>query len=788
MAQSRPLLRPSSLSQLPLMDTSQPPSFQAAVVAPVSPSPAIQAKMDLFSGPGTAPLLLNHALNQVKQTDQLMADIGKTAVSFEPNTDGSSVNIDCNPGFYHHIVHPFFSQLSEGYQTNHPDTSFSLIKNRLDFDTNKIEQSRFLQFLFYTGSVEQNLHVHLYHSTRRVQVQGAALMPDKSTAAVWFVNHILKDVFTTKARTSRQSIDDFHDSLLAMAASSTSSSRAPGRRKVAATSANAGRKVCIQCNKTIHGNIRQPPICPKGICTGFIHKECILKHTSCPAPFTFPLASPPPPSLSAPPLALSPPAFPALTDSVPVRAGTMAGLSLGGGEKRTAEDANLSALDVSTAAAPQPLACLSSFAVTSLPAPSSTTAVTSFTFSATPHLPPSLPHPTGTRPKSLKPPAKRSRTPATTPEAVQVEYLQNEISLAQAKITSLQAALNSRDDTILILGERIKTMEEPRFDRLRAQYLSPTPPPPTASPPYEAEMAVEQVRLEMSAMRGQLMSELTTLKGQLFCEMTSLKEAIVSTANHTCTHPPTAATSPAVLTPAPPPAFPFPPPPILAAASPPPGPHQSRAPSVQPRAARGAPSQPRQGQVSSHSQNSGRPPKAAVPLPAPPRRVLLPTPVWLPGRAPLPTANSPPVYPQSVAPRPPLTHPSRRANRSKKQQPGKRLGGRPLVPQPDISVREATGRLWRVRVFPPAAAPPAHSHNSNTAHSTNSNTVHTVHNTVHTDPSTARTAHSDGPQPAVTFQASARARCDMGGGARLLTLQPAVPTQNRFEALADLEN
>ena len=85
------------------------------------------------------------------------------------------------------------------------------------------------------------------------------------------------------------------------------------------------------------------------------------------------------------------------------------------------------------------------------------------------------------------------------------------------------------------------------------------------------------------------MSELTAFKGQMFFEMTSIKEAIASTANHNChlptTHPHTAATPQVVHTPAPPHPFPFLPPPMLAAANPPPGSNQSRAPSVQPRAA-----------------------------------------------------------------------------------------------------------------------------------------------------------------------------------------------------------
>ena len=76
------------------------------------------------------------------------------------------------------------------------------------------------------------------------------------------------------------------------------------------------------------------------------------------------------------------------------------------------------------------------------------------------------------RPKT-KPPGKKSRTtPATTPEGVQVEYLTHEVSFAQTKITSLEAVLRDRDDSIKIMGERIKSLESPHFSNLRSSYFT----------------------------------------------------------------------------------------------------------------------------------------------------------------------------------------------------------------------------------------------------------------------------------------------------------------------------
>ena len=75
-----------------------------------------------------------------------------------------------------------------------------------------------------------------------------------------------------------------------------------------------------------------------------------------------------------------------------------------------------------------------------------------------------------------KPPQKRAKTLASTPDSVQNEFLNNELDIAKAKISSLESAIVDRDNTIKLYGQRLKAMEEVQFSTLSRQYLTPTPP------------------------------------------------------------------------------------------------------------------------------------------------------------------------------------------------------------------------------------------------------------------------------------------------------------------------
>ena len=308
MAETRPLLRPSPLGLLGQQGG-------GASSVPGSPSPAIQAKMAVFSG-GTE-LVLDHTLNQVKQTNQVIANTSKTAVSFEPSTNGSNVNIDCNSGFYFHVARPAFSQLSKGYQFNHPATSFYLSEVTPHLDHTMTEQGRLVKFTFFNGGVQQSLSVHLHHTTCKVQVQGGAIMPDRTTAAVWFVRNFIHDSFTSLAQSNRHRIDEFHKSLMDLVPDQSSS--LPARSRKSTSSSDKG--ICIQCNKPLRKTARPPPPCPTGQCQGSLHSSCLKAHIRkpatplalFPAPSPARINTPPPPPLSAPHLSLSPlSAFPAL--------------------------------------------------------------------------------------------------------------------------------------------------------------------------------------------------------------------------------------------------------------------------------------------------------------------------------------------------------------------------------------------------------------------------------------------------------------------------------------------
>ena len=57
------------------------------------------------------------------------------------------------------------------------------------------------------------VRVHLRHSTRLVQVQGSAKMPDKTTAAVWFTEQVLSDKFKQLARARSFKITEFNENI-----------------------------------------------------------------------------------------------------------------------------------------------------------------------------------------------------------------------------------------------------------------------------------------------------------------------------------------------------------------------------------------------------------------------------------------------------------------------------------------------------------------------------------------------------------------------------------------------
>ena len=66
-----------------------------------------------------------------------------------------------------------------------------------------------------TESIGQ-VTIHLHHTARKVQVQGGALLPDKTKAPIWFVEEVLKPQFEQLSQSQAQEITNYNSSVESM--------------------------------------------------------------------------------------------------------------------------------------------------------------------------------------------------------------------------------------------------------------------------------------------------------------------------------------------------------------------------------------------------------------------------------------------------------------------------------------------------------------------------------------------------------------------------------------------
>ena len=109
-----------------------------------------------------------------------------------------------------------------------------------------------LKFVFNLNNVSKSLSLHLNHTTRRVQVQGAAVMPNNNPVAVWFAKNILKSQFTELAKTKQQSIDSFHNRHLSLVAGQFAKPVPAQPRRSNLSTAATSKNTCIHCFKMFY--------------------------------------------------------------------------------------------------------------------------------------------------------------------------------------------------------------------------------------------------------------------------------------------------------------------------------------------------------------------------------------------------------------------------------------------------------------------------------------------------------------------------------------------------------
>ena len=201
-----------SIPQLDGLDS--PPPSPSACTLPLQQSKQYHP----ISGqdPGVSTPRLQHApkasfkLDKAKQVKRLKAHTTISDFEIDINTSGESINILCNTGFYSKAALPAMKRLSSGMKdvgeitiTCHDITERS---DALGASTTTIIIFRFSQGKESCGGVT----VHLHHTTRNIQIQGSAMLPDNKKAPVWFVDMVVRDLFTKMSTELASDISNFN--------------------------------------------------------------------------------------------------------------------------------------------------------------------------------------------------------------------------------------------------------------------------------------------------------------------------------------------------------------------------------------------------------------------------------------------------------------------------------------------------------------------------------------------------------------------------------------------------
>ena len=199
-----------------------------------------------------------YQLNQHKQITKLARDSTIDNIEITVNDNNRNVNIVCSTGFYEAVAKPALSSMSTSYSHSVLGVSILCTVFRKTQDQNMSQPGLFMRFELSGPDVEPNpapLSVHLHNTQRKVQLQGGGLMPDKSRAPVWFLENILKNIFTDQAKRKKINIDQINRKILS---------------EIAKLRLPPTQSTCSHCKKKFNA-VSKPTTC---------HKCSLLKHST----------------------------------------------------------------------------------------------------------------------------------------------------------------------------------------------------------------------------------------------------------------------------------------------------------------------------------------------------------------------------------------------------------------------------------------------------------------------------------------------------------------------------
>ena len=219
-------------------------------VPPVEPSafPQIDGALDELSfinnsyGSSSDVRTANYSLNQQKQIRGIVKDACLNDYEVNVNSNHESCTIKCSAGFYDQAGRPSFSTLERHSVLNFSNFALTVIEVIITNDMNGYEAFRKLKFTVLTHKDDYgSVTVHLYHSTRTIQIQGGTII-DRKKSAVWFTEFTVSR-FKELAEKKKYQIKNVNQALL-------------NSNDIRSATIDANQNACQHCNSIFVGNSR----------------------------------------------------------------------------------------------------------------------------------------------------------------------------------------------------------------------------------------------------------------------------------------------------------------------------------------------------------------------------------------------------------------------------------------------------------------------------------------------------------------------------------------------------
>ena len=474
--------------------------------------PQLDGAPAVLPGPSndTTTRTTNFVFNKIKQIEKIKkdADINDYIVTVNNNDQNSTIK--CSTGFYMQVARASLGTLKDNSVLSCGDIAIKVDKITISKDQLGTESTKLIQFSFMNGQRSiGGVAVHLHHSNRTVQIQGSAVMPDSSRAALWFLNFVLlrfKDQARAKNFEIKNTNATFRNSVTSHKSNTDIHSQNPD--------VNSS---CMECNRGFNTQSK-PSRCTK--CENFFHKtNCLREHkkichakpsqskgneqTHVSASLATDVCIPTYTQSLIPNLRTSLTFVPSNSSSSQSLNSTLENspsatfIPVSQPSLRTLATSSATSIVTTTTVSQSRIMCNPS----SVAPPRSPIPTTTVTSSPTTTHEPETNHPGGSRdyvPPALSPlvtatnppkPKKKSKVSLSiTPDQARINFLQTELAGAQARIVQLDANLKEKDQRVTILTAKIKVLEDENTKAVYDKYFPHasnvrTPPDPHADKP-----------------------------------------------------------------------------------------------------------------------------------------------------------------------------------------------------------------------------------------------------------------------------------------------------------------